>query len=288
MNCLEFRQLALADPYDPALDAHGEGCQQCSSFRSEILDMDSDIEKALKVEVPEGLAARVLLNQSMATEKTPSYWVRYSMAASFGAALVFGALFLNDPGLEDQRDATDHIVATAEIPASNLASELDAEMAKKAEMDEKVKKMMMEHTQVAAGLDPFLAHAHHQPHDFYGSEHQPIGDVELERLMNQFEITASIDNVVYAAVCPFEGENAVHLVIRDTDQEQYTVMLLPDQSPGKMYAVNDDIWRGYVSPHPAGALAVLAEADDPLAVDKVREVADRMQTSIYLTADLDL
>ena len=71
MNCLEFRQLALADPYDPALTEHAAGCVKCTKFRQEILDMDSDLEKAFAIPVPEGLAARVLLNQSLSDRPKP-------------------------------------------------------------------------------------------------------------------------------------------------------------------------------------------------------------------------
>ena len=285
MNCLEFRQLALADPYDSALDVYAESCPQCTKFREEILSIDNDIEKALNVEVPEGLAARILLNQSLSEPDTTQTWFRYGMAASFAAALVVGAFVLNNTA-----DEPTPSVEIAAVEPAVAAPMVKTDMVKSQEaqqaIDDKVKKAMMEHGLIAEGANPFIAHAHHQPHDFYGSEHQPIGDEELERLMNKFELTASIDDVVYAAVCPFEGENAVHLVVRDTTQEQYTVMLLPDRSPGKMYAVNDEVWRGYVSPHPAGALAVLAEADDTIAVERLREIADQMQSAIYLSADL--
>ncbi len=273
MNCLEFRQLVLVDPYDPELEVHAESCQQCTKFRADVLDMDSDIEKALAVEVPEGLAARVLLNQSLSDKKKPvTVWVRYSMAASFAAALIFGAYLFTQ---ESEPVSPELAVTTQSVNAPMIKDEPQA----KAEGMDMIKK----HMAPAPGTNPYLAHAMHQPHEFYGSEHKPIDDESLERLMNRFELTASIDHVVYAAICPLDGEDAAHLVIKD-GTDQYTVMLLPDRSPGKMYTVDDDTWRGYVSPHPAGALAVLAEADDPDAVNRIREVADKMQSAIYLTA----
>lgn len=239
MNCLEFRHLILTDPYDKPSDAeaHLETCVQCTRFRQEILDLDSDIEKALNVEVPEGLASRILLNQSL-TEKPKRPWVQYAMAASVFAAVLFGVSFLTN-----QTSAPEH------------------------------------------NVDNLLAHAAHQPHEFYGSEHQPIAPKDIEKLMKKLHLTASIDNVVYAAVCPVGSESAAHLVIKDGD-DQYTVMLLPDHSPSKMYTVNDQLWRGYISPHPAGALAVLAEAKDDHAIARIREVTDKLQTEIYLSAEI--
>jgi hypothetical protein len=239
MNCLEFRHLILTDPYAKLREseAHLETCAQCTRFQQEILDLDSDIEKALSVEVPEGLASRILLTQSLKKKPTRP-WVQYAMAASVFAALLFGVTFL-----------------TNETSVPNHGSTL------------------------------MIANAAHQPHEFYGSEHQPIPQENVALLLARLNLTASIDNVVYAAVCPVGDESAAHLVIKDGD-DQYTVMLLPDQSPSKMYTVNDQLWRGYISPHPAGALAVLAEAQDANAIARIREVTDKLQTAIYLSAKL--
>lgn len=283
MNCLEFRYLVLTDPYDSALDEHAETCQACTRFRSEIHDMDSDAEKALAIEVPDGLAARILLNQSLSAAPRPqTKWVSYGLAASFAAALVIGlTLFNSSPEVDGTSDIASQSDSSSQ--GTQSASNLPPNMVKtQVDME---KPMMDKHAHAAPGTNPILAHASHQPHDFHGSEHYPIGDEALEKLMNKFELTASIDDVVYAAICPLDGENAAHLVIRD-GSEQYTVMLIPDRSPGAMYTVDDTLWRGYVSPHPAGALAVLAELDDDAALARIREVADKMQSAIYLTADL--
>ncbi|MFT4799586.1 MAG: tRNA pseudouridine-54 N-methylase [bacterium] len=239
MNCIEFRHLILADPYakPSKAEAHLATCAQCTRFKQEILNLDSDIEKALSVEVPEGLAARILLNQSLKqTRRQPPRWAQFAIAASFLAAAIFGATLLS-------------------VQESGN------------------------------GTDALLAHASHQSHEFIDGDHQPISNEDLEVMMAQLHITASLDNVVYAAICPIDGKNAVHLVIKDGD-DQYTVMLVPEHSPSKMYTVDDKLWRGYISPHPAGALAVLAEANDKQAVARIREVTDKLQSAIYLSAEI--
>lgn len=273
MNCLECRQLILADPDDTACTEHLSGCEQCTRFREEIVAMDHDVALAFKVPVPEGLAARVLLNQSLTHRQKTTTWVRYSLAASFAAALVIAAGLLSQGNNEPQQIATGPVVETS------------VEQGDTDHTDMSLQEMMHKGMSAAPGADLYAAHAAHQPHEFYGADHEPIDDEALEKLMGQFQLTASIDNVVYAAICPLDGESAAHLVIKD-GADQYTVMLLPDRSPGKMYNVDDTLWRGFVSPHPAGALAVLAEADDEQAVARIREVTDKMQSAIYLTAEL--
>tara|TARA_R110002072_G_scaffold64_15_gene528 strand:- start:16455 stop:17177 length:723 start_codon:yes stop_codon:yes gene_type:complete len=240
MNCLEFRHLILSDPYakPSEAEAHLETCAQCRRFRQEVLDLDSDIEKALNIEVPEGLAARVLLNHSLQEQKPRRKWVQYAMAASVLMAVLFSVTFLNEQS-----------------------------------------------STITPSTKKILAHAAHQPHEFYGSEHQPLANEDVERLMASLQLTASIDNVVYAAICPVDGESAAHLVIKD-GEDQYTVLLVPEHSPNKMFSVDDKLWRGFVSPHPAGALAVLAGANDTHAITRIREITNKLQSEIYLTAEI--
>ena len=150
MNCIEFRHLILTEPSAKPSDAeaHLETCAQCTRFKQEILDLDSDIEKALSIDVPEGLAARILLNQSL--KQSPRFqtrWVQFAMAASFLAAAIFGATLLT---IEETHDSAEAL----------------------------------------------LVHANHQSHEFSGGDHQPISNQDLEVMMAQLQLTASIDNVV--------------------------------------------------------------------------------------------
>lgn len=91
MNCLEFRQLKLSDPYTvvPEADAHRDTCANCERFEREIGALDGRINEALSVPVPENLAARILLDQSLrerSTRPTRLYWL--GLAASFLLAAV--------------------------------------------------------------------------------------------------------------------------------------------------------------------------------------------------------
>ena len=239
MNCLEFRQIKLSDPYAPdaALDQHRDGCDLCSQFEQEISIRDANIHKALSVEVPEGLAARILLNQSLQkVSRMPTRRLWLSMAASFFLVTFAVYQFL--------------------LPGGTVAVE-----------------------------EQLLAHINHQPHDFYGEEHTPIENNQLQKVLKTINAEGEIDNVVYAAVCPLDGEQAAHLVIKN-GEDQYTVMLIPEYSPRNVFEVNNDIWRGYISPHPAGAIAVLAYASHPGAINKLKTISERYHDSFQLTAGI--
>jgi hypothetical protein len=237
MNCLEFRQVKLSDPYtqDPVADAHRDGCEGCTQFEQEISTLDANIHKSLSVEVPEGLAARILLNQSLKhSPRMPTRRLWLSMAASFFlASFAVYQYLLPELSIEDQ----------------------------------------------------LLSHVNHQPHEFYGAAHTPIENDVLQEILREINAEGEIENVVYAALCPINGEDAAHLVIKN-GENQYTVMLIPEYSPGNVFAVNNEIWRGYISPYPAGAIAVLADASHPEAMEKLKEMSKQYQGSFRLVAEL--
>ena len=93
MNCLEFRRLALINPADtnPACAAHRVTCSACARFADQLITQDELIREATRVDVPEGFAARILLNQSLQQEPrrpTRKYWL------SLAASILIAALFL--------------------------------------------------------------------------------------------------------------------------------------------------------------------------------------------------
>lgn len=97
MNCLAFRQHLLTDPAGSSAEllAHEADCDACRQFATEMRRQDELIREAASVEVPEGFAARIQLNQSLQSKsRRPTRWYWLSLAASLlVAALVLPALF---------------------------------------------------------------------------------------------------------------------------------------------------------------------------------------------------
>jgi len=89
MNCLEFRRCKLADPrrLPEEARAHVSGCPSCAAFAREVDETERELERALAVPVPEGLADRALLH-ARAPRRA---WRRWALAASVLAALALGA-----------------------------------------------------------------------------------------------------------------------------------------------------------------------------------------------------
>ena len=94
MNCLEFRRLALADPRrlpEPGR-AHAADCPSCQRFHHNLLRQDESLLEALEVDVPAGLADRVLL-------KRPRFeWPRLG-GTPWGAGLALAATLVLGVGV---------------------------------------------------------------------------------------------------------------------------------------------------------------------------------------------
>jgi len=92
MNCLEFRRRVLADPRRPGPDAeaHAAQCAECREFLSLTLAEEARLERALRIEAPEGLQDRVLARGG--ARRTRARWLALaaSVAVATGVALAIG------------------------------------------------------------------------------------------------------------------------------------------------------------------------------------------------------
>ncbi len=72
MNCLEFRRLCLAEPatQDKAFIRHKRECVRCAAFARDVNQLESKLVAALHVEVPDNLASRIILRQSLHGDAT--------------------------------------------------------------------------------------------------------------------------------------------------------------------------------------------------------------------------
>lgn len=98
MNCIEFRRRLGSDPHDREADmlAHRDGCPTCASARERALAFDAELERAMAMPLPEGLADRILLAQTTAERSAPALPVRrrgrrMAMAAALAASVALVA-----------------------------------------------------------------------------------------------------------------------------------------------------------------------------------------------------
>lgn len=109
MNCLEFRREKLADPrrLRPEARAHAVGCRACAAFAREVDQTESELDRALQVPVPEGLAERIIFQSR---RPRPS-WRARALAAMLVLGVALGVAYVNQPPTDAYaRQAIGHVL----------------------------------------------------------------------------------------------------------------------------------------------------------------------------------
>jgi hypothetical protein len=130
MNCLEYRRRRSAEPAsrEARLLTHEQGCPACSAFAQRHREFEAPLESALQIEVPQGLASRILLAQSLAQRSRWRAWQRpvYALAASVLLVLgITARLWLAGPSLEQAvlahvHDELQHLAEQRTVPVADI------------------------------------------------------------------------------------------------------------------------------------------------------------------------
>jgi len=97
MNCLEYRRHYLADPAntDNEMHSHVSNCHSCQQFTFKQKEFENALHDTINIDVPEGLASRILLNQSLEQSNKKPRQRMYAIAASvlLTLSITTGVLF---------------------------------------------------------------------------------------------------------------------------------------------------------------------------------------------------
>ncbi|HVA55449.1 MAG TPA: DUF3379 family protein [Gammaproteobacteria bacterium] len=94
VNCLEVRRILGAEPQrrDLALLEHCKVCAACAAFMKEMLGLDVRLSRALAVDVPEGLEARIVFRTTFRSAHRRTYpWLAAAAAVVLAVGLGIGA-----------------------------------------------------------------------------------------------------------------------------------------------------------------------------------------------------
>ena len=122
MKCLEVRRLLTANPKhrDDALVMHLHDCKSCAAYSQQLQQEEHRLEKALQLDVPEGLTERILLNQSTAIRARGRH--RFGLAIAATVVLSVGVTFgLLRTGIDDGLQGA--IIAHVKAEPEHLASQ---------------------------------------------------------------------------------------------------------------------------------------------------------------------
>ncbi|KHT63422.1 hypothetical protein RJ45_11995 [Photobacterium gaetbulicola] len=205
MDDLEFRRRLLADPSDSSQDmAEARNASIANrKLSDELQQLDSKLEQAMKVDVPDDLADRILFHQT-GQPTSVSIKPRALVALAASVAFIFG-LFIgqynqgispNNPPLEIAQIALEHVQAEAPFIEG---------------IDESVSL-----SQVNAKLTPFGSSFNDIPGHIYYVNHCGFGDKNaLHMVMDtpQGKVTVFIVPEPSPAMTPFNNQSMQGVIV---------------------------------------------------------------------------
>ncbi|WED25843.1 DUF3379 domain-containing protein [Vibrio sp. DW001] len=206
MDDLEFRRMLLSEPKlrNKEINEAIQSSEANQLFADDILSFDNKIEQAMKVDVPDDLADRILFNHSTRSEKKSFTKQMLAMAASaaFAAGLIIGQvnwtpLLIGSAHASLADTAVEHVIH--ESPFVN-------------NLDEKVNS-----TQINAKLRPFAYQFTETfPYHVYYLNHCGFGNSNALHMVFQGEqgrITLFVTNIGTEQTIDFNKDGMSGIVV---------------------------------------------------------------------------
>ena len=267
MNDLAFRKQLQITPQllDEEILAYLEEHPEQKKVVQRVRNFDKQIKEALNVEVPEGLHARILLNQSYQDAKANS-----GMDAS-NYEEASESINQSDSKREVRADKVVHFWNTERNISWTGLSAMAASLM--------ILAVSITLWQAPSDLKPI-----HGPqmvaHILEHIEHDPtlmtaIKFPETAADMNALFATVGanlhqpIEQMSYAGECVVEGQKGLHIVIQDK-QGPVTVIVMPGHQLEAMQAFNSSGYHGELIPIKGGIVAIVANSMEQLALAQIR------------------
>ncbi len=228
MNCQEFEQRAWAEPHcdEPEFVRHMQECPDCGPAAVELRAFDNEIGATLRVDCPDGLAARIHARHRLQYDDAPVPGL---------LARLRDWLFGNPTWIGAYATA-----ATVLLVVGVLRGGLSGEEPQLMPLDD----LVAEHT---------------LEEQFATKVNMPVPRADIEAMFDQFgaRLVADLDGVTFANGCIMEnGIKGAHLVV-DTPQGKVTVLVIPHRAVEGARTLRFADYEGRLTPYGKGSLAVV-------------------------------
>ncbi|VAW48630.1 hypothetical protein MNBD_GAMMA04-850 [hydrothermal vent metagenome] len=238
MNDLQFKKQLQAAPFqlDEEMKAYLQSHPELNNMVKNSQQFDQQIKKALQTDTPEGLEARILLQQSYVEKNLPppileqrksNFWRHWgAMVAS--VMLVVGGL-----GLWQERATLFPLKATDVIAH-------------------------------------VVHHMEDEP-DFMRVNKSPENEQELQALFLAVGATLDqpIEHMSYAGECVINGQKGLHIVLQEPEGP-VTIIIMPGQQLAAMEAFEASGYQGELLPVKGGIVAIMGKGRKQVALAHMR------------------
>ena len=281
MTCLEFRRAIMADNLiSEEMQGHVTGCKSCSIFAARSRQQDTAIARALMVDPPESLAAKILFRQ------------RSDEVSSSNIEAV------NPPSDQQIKDAI-----RVEVPkglAVRIIASKDAQaattQAQAAKPDSTVvlfqprrfiKFAMAASIAVAVAASSLfslkqdvptlasevVAHVASEAHLLHANEELGRGDLEPILRTVGVDLDDMPGRITTAFACPARKQLSLHMVM-DGAHGKVTVLVMPGETIDERQAVHKENMQGLVIPVRHGSIGIVGDVREDLDIhaSRVRQI----------------
>lgn len=267
MNDLAFRKQLQINPQqlDEEILTYLEQHPEQKKVVKRVRHFDTQIKEVLNSEVPEGLHARILLNQSYQDAKASSAVDNYNNIADSES--------INQSNSKDESrvDKLVHFWSTKRTISWTGLSAIAASLMiitvsitlwqAPTELKQVNGADMVAHILDHIGEDPTLMTAIKLP--------KTEADIQALFATVGASLNQPIERMSYAGECVVEGQKGLHIVIQD-EQGPVTVIVMPGQQIEAMQAFEASGYHGELLPVKGGVVAIVANSMEQVALAQMR------------------
>lgn len=268
MNDLMFRKQLQVNPQqlDAEVLAYLEEHPAQKQVVQRVRKFEKQIKEALEIEVPEGLHARILLNQSYQDAKTDiESGSEYSTESAEHIAVVAD----DKPDTKSDKLVrfwkSERVISWPGLSAMAASLMIVAVSITLWQAPDELKQVsgpdMVAHILEHIGEDPTLMTAIKLP--------KTEADIQALFATVGANLQQPIDQMSYAGECVVKGQKGLHIVIQE-EQGPVTVIVMAGQQIDAMQAFEASGYHGELIPIKGGVVAIVANNMEQLALAQIR------------------
>lgn len=250
-KCLDARRELTADPHNRGSDVmqHLSTCKECSQFLHKLKSFDDKLKSAVNVDVPEGLASRIILAQRMAqTEES----IQGDNVTSINQA---------------KKKTTDNVSGKRDFKWMSLAAALVLAVGLSFGMFKVGESQGLQ--------NEVLAHIESHLYELEKDENIQLASLNDFLQEHGLSVNENIGRVRHVSNCPIQDQMVPHMVVADQQGKPVTVMYIPWEKSAKSKPFKNENFSGVLVGAEKGSFVIVS--GDPGSLESME---DRIKTGL--------
>lgn len=269
MNDMTFRTKLLTNPQlldEEMLQFLAKNPEKKQTIQ-QAREFDEKISDVFDIEIPEGLHAKILLNQSYQQNRknTLTNVETPEISLAVNSKVLESIAPISNQSTKRSTSAwlTNYFTGwTGGIAASLIAFVVMFSLLQTTQVHKAISgEAMVEHILAHIAEDPSLMTAVKLPNS----------EEEMQQLFASVgaQLNKPVEGMSYAGICDVEGQKGLHIVIQEKG-EPITIIVMPGQQVAAMQAFEKSGYHGELMPVKGGVVAIVANSMEQVALAQIR------------------